>query len=180
MQDEALRQEVRDRLRLPVVTALGSDLTGPGLGDRTPEDVGELLAAAIAAADDPVAVLESAATDPDPVVAAAAAPYLNGELPLPAAEPRRGRRGRQAGNRGGRAEPEAAPQGTGGRGGGEVPAPTAPGPAEGQQGATAKARRRHRAGRARGGERGRSTAPGSLPPRARGTGFCFLPVRQGR
>ena len=88
MQDESLRQEVRDRLRLPAVTAVGDDLTGPGSGDHAPEVASELLAAAIAAADDPVAVLESAATDPDPVVAAAAAPYLNGELPLPAAEPR--------------------------------------------------------------------------------------------
>ena len=69
MGDEALRQEVRDRLRLPVSTALGRELAGPGSGDRTPVDVGQVLAAAIAAADDPVAVLESAATDPDPLVA---------------------------------------------------------------------------------------------------------------
>jgi Cft2 family RNA processing exonuclease len=88
MRDQALRQEVRDRLRLPVVTAVGTDLAGPGSGGRMPEEVGELLAAAIAAADDPFAVLESVATDPDPVVAGSAAPYLNGELSLPAAEPR--------------------------------------------------------------------------------------------
>jgi Cft2 family RNA processing exonuclease len=87
MRDASLRQEVRDRLRLPAVTAVGGDLTGPGSGDQAPEVISELLADAIAAADDPVAVLESAATDPDPVVAGAAAPYLNGELPLPAAEP---------------------------------------------------------------------------------------------
>ena len=87
-QDEALRQEVRERLRLAADTELATDLAGPGSGDRTPEDAGKLIAAAIAAADDPVAVLESAATDPDPVVASAAAPYLNGELSLPAAEPR--------------------------------------------------------------------------------------------
>jgi len=88
MGDEALRQEVRDRLRLPVITAPGGGLSGPGSGDGTPADVSELLAAAIAAADDPVKVLESAATDPDPAVADAAAPYLKGELSLPAAEPR--------------------------------------------------------------------------------------------
>lgn len=85
--DEALRQEVRDRLRLAIATGLAADLAGPGSADRTPEDVGKVLAAAIAAADDPVAVLESAATDPDPVVASAAAPYLNGELSLPLQNP---------------------------------------------------------------------------------------------
>ena len=90
MRDEALRQEVRSRLRLPVITTLGSDLTGSGSGDRAPAEVAELLAAAIAAADDPLAVLETAATERDPVVAGAVAPYLKGELPLPAAEPRPG------------------------------------------------------------------------------------------
>ncbi|HET6185539.1 MAG TPA: MBL fold metallo-hydrolase [Trebonia sp.] len=88
MRDEALRREVRDGLRLPVITAPGGGLTGQGSGDRTPADISELLAAAIAAADDPVTVLESAATDPDPMVAGAAAPYLKGELSLPVAEPR--------------------------------------------------------------------------------------------
>jgi Cft2 family RNA processing exonuclease len=88
MRDKALREEVRDRLRLPVIGAPGGDLTRPGLHGRKSEDAGELLAAAIAAADDPVAMLESAATDPDPMVVSAAAPYLNGELPLPAARPR--------------------------------------------------------------------------------------------
>ena len=53
----------------PSCTALAADLAGAGSGDRMPEEVGELLAAAIAAAADPVAVLESAATDPDPLVA---------------------------------------------------------------------------------------------------------------
>src|SRR5258708_6427311 len=61
MQDEALRQEVRDRLPLSVITALGGDLTGPGSGDRTPPDVSELLAAAVAAAVAPAPLLCSAA-----------------------------------------------------------------------------------------------------------------------
>lgn len=95
MKDDALRQEVRDRLRLSVITALGGDLTAPGSGNRTAAGVGDMLAAAIAAADDPVALLESVATDPDPVVAAAAGPYLKGELPLPVAEPRPSRPGGQ-------------------------------------------------------------------------------------
>ena len=88
IKDDALRQEVRGRLCLSVTAALADDLAGPSSGDRTPADVCELLAAAIAAADDPVALLESAATDPNPVVAAAAAPYLKGELSLPMTEPR--------------------------------------------------------------------------------------------
>jgi Cft2 family RNA processing exonuclease len=91
LQDEALRQEVRSRLRLPAITTLGSDLTGPpGSGDRAPAEVAELLAAAIAAADDPLAMLETAATERDAIVVGAAAPYLKSELPLPAAEPRPG------------------------------------------------------------------------------------------
>lgn len=78
VQDSALRHEVRDRLRLPVPAG---DLAGSG--GRTPEEVTELLAAVIAAADNPAVVIESAATDPDPVVAAAAAPYLRGKMTLP-------------------------------------------------------------------------------------------------
>src|SRR5260370_13042536 len=42
--DEALRQEVRDRLRLTAGTGLAADLAGPGSGDRTPEHVAKLLA----------------------------------------------------------------------------------------------------------------------------------------
>jgi hypothetical protein len=57
--DQALRQEVRDRLRMPVSTALGAELARSGSRDCTPVDVGQVLAAAIAAADDPVAVPES-------------------------------------------------------------------------------------------------------------------------
>jgi Cft2 family RNA processing exonuclease len=48
-----------------------------------PASIPKRLADAIAAADDPVAILEAAATDQDPAVAVAAAPYLKGELPLP-------------------------------------------------------------------------------------------------
>ena len=146
MRDQALRQEVRDRLRLPVVTALAADLAGAGSGDRMPEDASELLAAAIAAADDPVAVLESAATDPDPSVAG-----RGGTVPerraVPAGRrtPAR-RRGRSAGSRRGRPEPEVAPPGTPGRGRGEVPAPAAAGPAEGGRGAAAPARCGHASG----------------------------------
>lgn len=88
MGDQALRGEVRDRLRLPVAGALGSDLTGLGSGELASGDVSKLFAGAIAAADDPVAVLESAATDPDPAVVAQAAPYLKGELPVPVAKAR--------------------------------------------------------------------------------------------
>jgi Cft2 family RNA processing exonuclease len=87
MRDEALRREVRDQLRLTAVTGLGDELTGSSFSEQTPEDVSEVLAAVLAAANDPVAVLESAATDPNPLVAAAATPYLNGELPLPDAKP---------------------------------------------------------------------------------------------
>ena len=65
-----------------------SDLTGSSSGDRASAEVSELLTAAIAAADDPVAVLESAATDKDPAVADAAAPYLRGDLSLPPRERR--------------------------------------------------------------------------------------------
>ena len=116
MQDEALRQEVRGRLRLPVITALGADLTGPGSGDRAPAEVAELLAAAIAAADDPVAVLETAATD-----ARSRRGRRSGTVPerrAAAAGSRTpaGKRGQSAGTRSGRPEPEAAPQGAGSRG----------------------------------------------------------------
>ena len=179
MRDEALRQEVRDRLRLPAVTALGSDLAGPGSGDRAPAEVAELLAAAIAAADDPVAVLESAATDPDPVVAGAAAPYLNGELSLPAANPgpqalavsrHPARQTRTRSCAAGRTRPR-----------------TPRSPCAGSCGTSRRRPRScgasslpHGAGRARGGNCRRPAAPGPLPPRARGAGFCFVSVRQGR
>jgi Cft2 family RNA processing exonuclease len=78
--DEALRREVRSMLRI----ALLDDLGGPGSGERAPGDAAELLAAAIAAANDPIAVMESAATDDNPEIAGAAAPYLAGDLSLPA------------------------------------------------------------------------------------------------
>jgi Cft2 family RNA processing exonuclease len=80
VRDAALRKEVRDRLS---ITAM-ADLAGIA-SDGAPADAVELLQAAIAAAEDPVAVVEAAATDANPVVADAAAPYLRGnaELPLP-------------------------------------------------------------------------------------------------
>src|SRR6266496_3662239 len=43
MRDESLRREVHDRLRLPALTAVGYDLTGPGSGDHASEDASELL-----------------------------------------------------------------------------------------------------------------------------------------
>lgn len=84
MHDVALRKEVRNRLSIPAMDDLASIASGSG----APTEVGELLAAAITAAEDPAAVLESAATDANPVVAGAAAPYLRGEAPLPLAGPR--------------------------------------------------------------------------------------------
>lgn len=83
MDDENLRQEVRDRLHLTGTVELDSELSGSG--KRTSADRGALLAAAIAAADDPSAIIEAAATNPDPLVAVLAAPYLRGELTLPMA-----------------------------------------------------------------------------------------------
>jgi Cft2 family RNA processing exonuclease len=85
MQDEVLRQEVRDQLHLRALPALGGELSGLGPGDRTRAETSDRLAAAVAAADDPLAVIEATATEQDPTVAAAAAPYLKGELALPIA-----------------------------------------------------------------------------------------------
>lgn len=81
VQDVALREEVKDLLRLPTGAEASSQ---PVADDGTYADVSDRLAAAMAAAADPVAVLEAAATDPDAALSAAAAPYLRGELPLPA------------------------------------------------------------------------------------------------
>src|SRR5260370_31497053 len=85
MRDEALRKEVRDRLSIPTM----DDLASIASGNPAPADVGELLAAAMAAADDPVAVLEAAATDANPTVADAAAPYPRGRAAVPPPRPRR-------------------------------------------------------------------------------------------
>jgi hypothetical protein len=82
MQDEALRREVRGKLQIGSL----DDLTGPGTARTGAAEVAEVLEAAINAAADPVAVLESAATDDDPAVVAAAAPYLRGDLSLPFTE----------------------------------------------------------------------------------------------
>lgn len=86
LEDAALRQEVRDLLQLTAANPLGSDLLSTA-GDRSPENLSELVAAAISAADNPVAVLELAATEADPSVAGSTAQYLMGKLSLPAAEP---------------------------------------------------------------------------------------------
>jgi hypothetical protein len=83
MRDKALRQEVRAQLRIPPTPTLGGELSEPSPEDQMPASIPKRLADAIAAADDPVAILEAAATDQDPAVAVAAAPYLKGELPLP-------------------------------------------------------------------------------------------------
>jgi Cft2 family RNA processing exonuclease len=80
--DQALRQEVRDQLRLPA-GGFGRDITQREMDEAGSRAIDELLAAAMAAADDPVAMLESAATDPDPLVVAWAAPYLRGDQSLP-------------------------------------------------------------------------------------------------
>jgi Cft2 family RNA processing exonuclease len=82
MHDEALRHEVRERLSIPAVDDMA------GIASGMPADVDELLMAAIAAAEDPVAVLESAATDANPLVADAAAPYLRGQASVPLSGPR--------------------------------------------------------------------------------------------
>src|SRR6266568_2905894 len=84
MQDAALREEVRDLLRLPRSVETPSQLE---VDDGANTDISDRLAAAMAAATDPVAILEAAATDPDAALSAAASPYLRGELLLPAAVP---------------------------------------------------------------------------------------------
>jgi len=84
MQDAALREEVRDLLRLPRSVETPSQLE---VDDGANTDISDRLAAAMAAAADPVAILEAAATDPDAALSAAASPYLRGELLLPAAVP---------------------------------------------------------------------------------------------
>ena len=88
-QDEALRREVRDLLKLadvPAVEGLRAHLDD----GREPSTVhvSEFLAAVLMATDDPVAVLEAAALDPDTRIATAATPYLSGRLPVPEPTPR--------------------------------------------------------------------------------------------
>ena len=84
MQDAALREEVRELLRLPRGVETPSQLEAD---DGANTDISARLAAAMAAAADPVAILEAAATDPDAALSAAASPYLRGDLLLPAAVP---------------------------------------------------------------------------------------------
>jgi len=86
--DKTLRSEVRDVLRLPDAPELGrlrAHLADDG--ESLSEPVGELLATVMTATDDPVAVLEAAALDPDMAIASAASPYLSGQLPVPVAAP---------------------------------------------------------------------------------------------
>jgi Cft2 family RNA processing exonuclease/cell division septum initiation protein DivIVA len=84
--DPALRQEVRARLGLGSSPAI-SDARADGGGGRPVANAGERLAIALTMTADPRSVLEAAAVDPDPAIAAAAAPYLNGRLPVPAPRP---------------------------------------------------------------------------------------------
>jgi Cft2 family RNA processing exonuclease len=91
-QDGALRKEVRERLKLPTVSvSSGAPPRGQEQHSPSAEDAAGLLAAEVATAGNPLELLEAAAVDPDPAFAAAASPYLSGELPIPIVVPRAAR-----------------------------------------------------------------------------------------
>jgi Cft2 family RNA processing exonuclease len=87
-QDEALRGEVRDVLGLPDTPELATLRARIGEEGEPSTSADELLTAAMTDMDDPVALLEAAALDPDAAIAKAVSPYLSGQLPVPAAAPR--------------------------------------------------------------------------------------------